>query len=110
MARDTDTTRKVLKYLREHTGQELHFRDVADGAGVTERQVMTSVSYLARNHGARIDKPRKGWYIYRGDAAHGATTLVRMKGKCTVVAMLEDGRLLIECEGKLYTATELQLS
>jgi hypothetical protein len=96
---------EVLKYLRDHTNQEVAFMDIAEHLNLTTLQVSGAVSYLRKT--CRINRPRNNWAIYRGSNSEG--TAVSVKSKAEVVTILEDDKLLLNIEGKLYIAYELEV-
>jgi biotin operon repressor len=105
--RQSGVSSAVLKYLQRHRGIEVEAGDIAEGMNLTRQQVTSAIAHL-RENGTVIDSPHKGWYVYRGTeaTAHHAVTL---RSKAEVVSLLNDGQLLINVEGVIYVASELEI-
>jgi hypothetical protein len=93
----------VLKMLQANKGKELHIGDISDTLGLTPTQITGAISHL--RHKFEIVSQSKGWYRYNGNG----TDLVRVESKATVVALMKDDRVLLDIEGKLYVAYELEV-
>jgi len=96
----------VLKALRLYANQEVHYSDIAKDTGFTDLQVMGAISHLKRHNNINIQTPRRGWYLYKPG---GGQKSVAVKAKAEVVALLEDGTVLLTIEGKLFVASELEI-
>lgn len=106
MKRKGPVNTKIMPYLKAHVGEEVHIDDIVAATGLEHKQVVNGMYTLSKT--TRITKPRQGWYIYRGPG-RSSSTRVNVKAKVTLVLLLEGDRILIECEGKLYVATELDV-
>lgn len=110
MGRRSGTGDTVLRYLSQHRNIEVHIDDVVAATGLTRTQVSNAVVHLIGGGSVRIDKPRRGWYAYRGSApASNGGSVVPHKAKAEVIALLADGRLLVSVEGMVYVAHELEI-
>jgi len=99
-------TDAVLMALRKSANQETHINDIMADTSLTKAQVQGAVSSLRNAHGMNISIPRRGWYVFHPG---GAPTTVTVKAKAEVQALLEDGRVLVVIEGKLFVAKELEI-
>lgn len=98
----------VLRALASHRNTAVHLNDLAGEAGLTREQTTSAIGNLRRT--TKIESPRKGWYIYRGPAnGHKGGGIVVHRTKAEVVALLDDGRLVLAVEGTLYVAHELEV-
>ena len=70
-------------------------------------QVHGAITNL-RSGGHTIESNHRGWYVYKGSTGK-QNGPVSVKQKAEVVALLEDDRLLVSVEGKLYVATEINV-
>lgn len=99
----------VYRYFQAHRNLEVHISDVMADTNLSHRQVSSAVSHLRSKSGITIDSPRKGWYIFRGGAANGSREIVPHKAKAEVLALLDDGQVVLTIEGSLYIAAELEV-
>jgi hypothetical protein len=48
--RDFDAGRRILKYMREHPGQDMHFRDVAEAVNADPDNTCTMLARTVQRH------------------------------------------------------------
>ena len=100
-------TSTVYEYFKDHRGVEVNVNDMADATYLTKQQIFGAITNL-RKKGITIKAPIKGWYLYTHTDANGSKA-VTMKSKAEVITLLESGDLLLNVEGKLYIASELEI-
>ncbi len=106
MAKSNGNSDVVLRELMRQRNVEVSLDDLTDATKLTRSQVTMAISNLAKS--SNINKPRRGWYVYRGPlAAAKHEAIVPHKAKAVVTALLADGRVLVTIEGVLYVASEL---
>lgn len=102
---------QVLRYLADRRNLETALEDVAKDCNLTVDQVRSAVSNLICRNGFTIDRPTRDFVVYRHgpSGANGSSGPVPVTAKAKVVAMVDEKRLLVSVEDRLYVATPLEL-
>jgi len=109
---ETKTTRvqgrqnAILHYFEGRVGMTCMLDDIEKELGWKRQWVTSAIGALRRNY--TIESPSKGVYIYKGPGKSGSE-IVPLHAKAQVVAVDSDGKLVVQVEGRLYVAYELEL-
>lgn len=113
----------VYTYLNERRGLPVPLTELVQELGYSRSQISGAVAHIRNGWRLTIEKPRRAVYVLTGERCtdpncddsigsngHGPLAVVPYEAAAQVIALVDDGRLLVSIEGTVYLAAVLDLS